>query len=158
MKIRCDFVSNSSSCSFIVENAMPAIEIFKKFEKYDVPYSLDETEFILCGPYDKLKKIIDVLEISDENCIWQSAYDGMYSLTIPFSSLITLDVGLLDDLKLTVYASDMRDESNSVFVKLLANVLMNAGVDVENTGECSFDLFESRSIIAALFKELFMRR
>lgn len=66
MKIRTDFVSNSSSCSFIIENINKMFSILKAFEDIEIPYSFeDELSIRISVKYKNYKKLKNI--ISSEN-------------------------------------------------------------------------------------------
>jgi hypothetical protein len=69
MKIRSDFVSNSSSCSFIIENnknVKQAFKCFKIFENATIPYDVDdEIRIQISATYKNWVKLRDLLHEID---------------------------------------------------------------------------------------------
>lgn len=74
MKIRTDFVSNSSSCSFIVEATENMLAKHKIFENIDIPYTFsDEVRVYIRFKYSNFKAIFDILHKYDyvDSCLYK---------------------------------------------------------------------------------------
>jgi hypothetical protein len=75
MKIRNDFVSNSSSCSFIIENnknVKQTFKCFKIFENATIPYDVDdEIRIQISATYKnwtKLRDLLHEIDVIDIQC------------------------------------------------------------------------------------------
>lgn len=154
MKMRFDFVSNSSSCSFFVSDCKAAVKVFNAYIKSNdqYPLCLDNTTFTLNGPEDALKKIAKEIQTSESRI--SPCYDGWYELPdLNFPQVAYLKLSLLKHVRLYVSA-DKYDESNTLFVRLLYALLKSSGIDIDNTGEFSLDLNDDDSFLMRLFKDV----
>lgn len=75
MKTRNDFVSNSSSCSFIVYDVKKSLELFKKLG--DFPYQLDDFDIRIAYKHKYAKDIYKAFrvrdpEIENRNYYWDN--------------------------------------------------------------------------------------
>ncbi len=63
MKTRTDFVSNSSSCSFIINDVKKTVECLKSINGDDyIPSELDELDLRIYAKRSVLKELLDALD------------------------------------------------------------------------------------------------
>ena len=139
MKIRNGFISNSSSCSFIVHDAKSAMKAFKKEfgKKYDyrnVPYGIEDIDFFLRGDRKILEKVKDFFGFGEVS----SAYEGndMYELHgLSLEALMRIPSKNLSNVKSIGVSADDLVTGNVVFVRLLREFFEREGLYTENCGD-----------------------
>lgn len=86
MKIRNDYVSNSSSCSFIIEDVAKAAKLFSDaFSGIDIPYDYDSTIDVSLAAKNKWYKEIEesLTGSSDYSNTWSDYRDGSIHVKDP---------------------------------------------------------------------------
>ena len=152
MKICTDFISNSSSCSFIVYDAKSAIKLFKKEfgNKYDyrnIPYGIDDVKFSLLGDKKAIEKIKDFVEYGE---VSSTQYDDsdlyehhkLYRISgLSLEAIMTIPAKMWNKVKSIDVDADDMVTGNVIFVKLLREFFNSHGLKTENTGDkwCGLD-------------------
>ena len=139
MKTRLDFVSNSSSCSFMVSNPRDAIALFKReFKKCisSLPYEFDDIDFALHGSKDDLEKIQRAIEYGTVCSLYDN--DNNYELYgISLHGVLNIPVKLLGKVtSMSISAEDYKD-GHVMFIRLLRAFFSKNGIKTEDCGDTS---------------------
>lgn len=127
MKTRIDFVSNSSSCSFIVNDPLKFKDALAKLGSKD-GYDLHMLEVRAeCSPEDK-KTLEDQDIISDA---WK--YDGICRFSTSIESLLALDEEHFKLVKTIELECDDYETGNLFMLSVLKRALENMGVSVDSS-------------------------
>jgi hypothetical protein len=158
MKVRCDFVSNSSSSSFIVGNPADVVEFLSKVlgidDRTSIPYAYDKVSFTLVGSEDTLTEIKLVL---DSGYICESYSDnGMYELSeLTFMQLLSISKAHLRKcIKLIVSTEDDYDELSKLFIGALHELLSSNGFNTEDNGEIDISFDDDAPLLFKIFKKI----
>ena len=158
MKIRLNYVSNSSSSSFIVGNPADVVEFLSKVLGIDdntsIPYAYDNVNFTLVGSEDALTEIKLVL---GSGCICESYSDnGMYELSeLTFMQLLSVNKAQLSRCtKLVVSVEDDYDELSKLFIGALHKLLSSSGFKIEDNGEIDILFDDNAPFLFKIFKKI----
>ena len=156
MKMRTSFVSNSSSCSFIVDSPKDAIMLFKReFKKCisSIPYSLDDIDFILHGSKEVLERIHNAIEYGSMSSLYDSV--GEHELSgISLHGVLNIPAKLLSKVtSIVISAEDYRD-NDVMFIRLLRAFFTKNGIKTEDCGDTSSGLDRDNFILELMRKAL----
>ena len=104
MKTRTDFVSNSSTCSFIVYDAKTAVKVFKDeicsdYDNSNMPYGIDDVKFTLNGKKKTLEKIRDFVDYGMVSS-YPSDDGNIYALHgLSLHSILSIPMKMLDGVE-----------------------------------------------------------
>ena len=138
-KIRFDFVSNSSSCSFIVDDAKSAMEAFKKEfgQNYDcsnMPCGIECIDFSLIGKRPALEKIKEAIEYGSIEELYDD--DDLYELCgLNLCTMLSISTKQLKDVKSIRIEADDFNSSNVMVVALLREFFKLRDFRTEDTGD-----------------------
>lgn len=147
MKIRNDFVSNSSSCSFIIEDIAAGLQALKELDILDA-YEFNDIEirFIVNNKTFHANKMDKYESWRDEQ------YDEVHCSCAAIE-LVQLPAAIKQNMKNLEFLCDDYNQNASLIVALLYKVLKLMDVSVNNeNSEMNFPTEDSDSIIAKLFK------
>lgn len=138
MKIRIGFVSNSSSCSFIVDDAKSAImefkrEFGKKYDYKNMPYSIEDINLFLRGKKKPLEKIKEFLEC-DNNI--ERSYDDSYTLYgLTLYGIMSIPTKLLKHIDSLGIEADNLNDGNVMIVRLLREFFKQHSFNTKDAGD-----------------------
>lgn len=143
MKTRSDYVSNSSSCSFIINNPKDAVLLFKKeFKKAldSIPYDIDANiDFILHGNKEILEKIKDAIEYGSLSDLYDGS--GRWSLSeLSLRGVLSAPNSLWKGVDELFVSTDGYKDISVMFIRLLRAFFENNGIDVEDCGDIASDI------------------
>lgn len=140
MKTRNGFVSNSSSCSFIVHDAKAAMNAFKsefgkKYNYKDMPYGIEDIIFYLHGKKNALEKIKNYVECS--NTIMDSYHsdDETHMLELSLCTLMSIPAKMLKGVTSIEVSADDCNHGNVMIVRLLRAFFDGCLLTTEDTGD-----------------------
>lgn len=156
MKTRLDFVSNSSSCSFIVNDVDKAMSIlndeFKQFTS-SMPYCIYNIEFVIYGTEDVLDAI---KQFHDDGHIYKtySEQEPYVLKGLNLMSIMNTPKKLLEGVsKMLITAEDYK-ESATMIVRLLRALFDKRGISTKDTGDVSSGLDEDNFMLELMKKSL----
>lgn len=142
MKTRFDFVSNSSSCSFIVHDAKSAMMVFKKEfgKKYDysaMPYGIEDIEFSLIGNKQALEKIKDVIAYGSIEKLYDAENDvDAYELHgLNLCTVMSISTKQWNGIESMIIDADDLNSSNVMIVRLLREFFKQQGFITRDIGD-----------------------
>lgn len=133
MKTRTDFVSNSSSCSFVINDVKKTIECLKSLngDGY-VPSALDELDVRIFAKRSVLKELLDVLDKDPsyyddftKNLDVEDSYD------FNLSQLENIPDNILQQINSIYITCDDYEHIKVMYLSVLYLFLKNEGVDVD---------------------------
>lgn len=142
MKTRVDFVSNSSSCSFVVTSSpKDAVKVFnKEFGKTVAwPYDVEGIDVTLTGTKAALDKVKSAVECGTVS----KAYDGvdeyeLYGLTV--CTALSIPLRLWKGINQMFVSTEDINEGNVMLVRLLKAFFEKRGIEVADCGDCDSSL------------------
>lgn len=142
MKTRHGFVSNSSSCSFIVDDAKSAMMAFKREfgKKYDystMPYGIEDIKFSLIGKKQALENIKDAIEYGSIEKRYGAEDDvdeyELYGLNL--WTVVSISTKQWKGIKSMMIDADDLNSSNVMVVRLLREFFKQHGFNTKDTGD-----------------------
>lgn len=126
MKKRIDFVSNSSSCSFVINDPMMFKDVTLKWTKCGVHDLNHLSMYLICKLEDK--------SLFPEN--WSSegwSYDGEYRFSVSFDDFMSLPDDTVSKLTSIEFMCDDFDTCNVLMLSVLKKALENNKVPVDSS-------------------------
>ena len=154
MKERIDFVSNSSSCSFVINDPVMFKDVIFKWTK-DCSHDLNNLSMYLTCKLEDKKSFPD--NWSSEG--W--SYDGEYRFSVSFDDFMSLPDEMLSKLTSIEFMCDDFDTCNVFTLSVLKKALENNNVPVDSSNsehplilEDSSD-YDGNKFLTVLCKEAF---
>ena len=133
MKTRTDFVSNSSSCSFVINDIKKTVQCLKSIngDGY-IPSELDELDLRIYAKRSVLKELLDALDREPsyyDNFTRDLDIEDSYDFTL--SQLENIPDELLQKISSIYITCDDYEQDKVMYLSMLYMFLKNEGVDVD---------------------------
>lgn len=133
MKTRTDFVSNSSSCSFVINDVKKTVACLKSIngDGY-IPSELDELDLRIYAKRSVLKELLDALDREPsyyDNFTGDLDIEDSYDFTL--SQLENIPDELLQKISSIYITCDDYEQDKVMYLSVLYMFLKNEGVDVD---------------------------
>lgn len=126
MKIRNDYVSNSSSCSFVINDPIAFKNKALEWSR-NCAYELDHlTMYAMCKSGDK-----SFFQRTWEDDGWD--YDGTCRFSINVDDFMSLDDETLEKIVSIEFMCDDYDQGNVFLLSVLKKALENSGIPVDSS-------------------------
>ena len=133
MKTRTDFVSNSSSCSFVINDIKKTVQCLKSIngDGY-IPSEFDELNLRIYAKRSVLKELLDALDQEPsyyDNFTRDLYIEDSYDFTL--SQLENIPDELLQKISSIYITCDDYEQDKVMYLSVLYMFLKNEGVDVD---------------------------
>ena len=133
MKTRTDFVSNSSSCSFVINDIKKTVQCLKSIngDGY-IPSEFDELNLRIYAKRSVLKELLDALDQEPsyyDNFTRDLDIEDSYDFTL--SQLENIPDELLQKISSIYITCDDYEQDKVMYLSVLYMFLKNEGVDVD---------------------------
>lgn len=158
MKTRNNFVSNSSSCSFIIEDLTSLNNLLKTTFGNDISISWaidDKISVSLYGRKQVLESIVELLEI-DKSYIshsFGSSDKDEYALeNIYLSLLFKISDDLLQKCKFALISCEDSDPNSVLVVKMLYMFFKNNRIEIKDNSDSDLNLDKNDFVVKLMYE------
>lgn len=162
MKTRTDFVSNSSSCSFVINDVKKAVSCIKSLgDGGIIPYDLDSLDIRISATRKVLKDLCEKLEKSSYYADYFSdnlEVDDCCDFTL--GELESIPDDFIDKIGSVRFTCDDFEHTQVMYLSLLYLFLKNEGVDVNDDDSEQPLMFQDNdsTFLGNLFRRVFNKR
>ena len=158
MKTRTDFVSNSSSCSFVIRDVKEALAAIKTLGTDDyVPYELDDLILRIYAKRSVLRDLITILDRPTEYDDFTQHLDDVDSYDFSLSMLERIPDSLLQKIDYVYLTCEDYEQEKVLYLSVLYKFLKNEKVDVDDIDSERPLMFQDRddSFLGQLMRRAF---
>lgn len=133
MKTRTDFVSNSSSCSFVIKDVKNALTAIKSLGTDGfIPYELDDIDLHVYAKRSVIKELFDILERTPSHYDdFNHNLDDEDSYGFNLSALESIPDSIMQKIDYIYLQCDDYEQTKVLYLSVLYMFLKNEGVDVD---------------------------